>query len=831
MKRLLILTATLIITLIIGVLSINNSVAYSSTKLNTDMFVPASYIEFYDLNSPEDVYYCDGYLIVAEYVEGVNGQPNKSRLVIYDPTLNKYVTNDNIKYSVSCIAKYDEFILLLMDSNVYYLNLSNLTGEPQKTATDFGCSSFSVNNNKLITTKTSTINAYTLSNDNGTLKVDNHTVVSEVQNPINVLFSSNGCIYYLKENNELRIINTTSTDLPITKLTTSVINFTEFNNFIYFTSPDGVYKIHKESPYTLTKIYEVSNQTTLGYIVEPTGITATESSILVADKRLNCVQEISTLDDKFTSFAITTEATCDYRLTASCENLILSENYIYALDNTIDSKKRIVKISINSQNKTYKKIDLSSFYEEYESFEIVSFTASDDLVFINYINTTLTETTYYLGLFKQVDGDVITLEKLYEIENSSVSSLYYLSKEFYYTDKYNAFDANNYININKITYSYDNNGAISVYNKKVTSNTELNGLLIDATIDVFGNHYLIYSQNDVNYLIRYYNGTTTTPTEIDFEIVNIQTDFNGNVYILDNENVIHKYVYNIESKEFNHLEYLINVNIDNLQITDFQLNYLNDCFYALSNACILKSSDNALQIEHLKSISANEVNLQNVTIDLKFIQVNENAKMFKVNINDYLVDGQNYYFKNIEAITNPNTTKIYLVISELENYYLISYSPTFYALVRKTSVEADATLILPENYSNNGISVSDNNGQVKYITNDTYVYTRPIIDDNFAIESLTKNSQVYLLKTITFNNKTLTLISKDDTLTPTGYILNGYLKNELAYDNTTTSNDITIVSDDASRKISNVLAVLAIALAVTVAALILEKKLLFNDKL
>ncbi len=829
MKKFLFLFATMIISFIIGVFSINNSVAFSNTKLNTDMFVPASFIEFYDLNSPEDIYYSDGYLVVAEYVEGTNNQPNKSRLVIYNPTTKTFVTNDTIRYSISSIAIYDNYILILMNNGIYYVKLDNPTQSPIET--DVDCNSFSVNGSTLITTKTSTINSYVLSSVNDELVISSHVEVTEVQEPSNVLLSSNGLIYYTKQNKELRSFDTSKTDRLVTNLQTSIINLTEFGDYIYFTSVDGVYKILKNTPNTTTKIFEVTNQTTLGYVVEPTGITVTSNSILLADKKLDCIQEISPSIDQFTTFAITTESTCDYRLTSNCENLILSENYVYALDNTYDNKKRIVKTSIDNNLKIYKKIDLSNFYSEYEGFEVVDFTASDQMILMTYKSTTLTDTYNYLGLFKQIDGQVITLEKVYEIENASVSSLFYLSKEFYYTDVYNAFDANNYININRITYFEEQNGNIIVNNTKISQDTEIQGVLIDATIDVFGNYYLAYSQNGQNYLTRYYNGRTSTPATIDYNVLNIQTDFNGNVYILDDANKVHKYVYNTSTKLYDTSVYDINVNINGLILKDFQLNYLNDCFYALSNACILKSADNTLQIEHLQSISANDVKLTTLTTDLKFIQVNEKAKMFKVTVNDYIQDGQNLYFKDIEAISNPNTTKIYLVISELDNYYLISYSPTFYALVRKTSVEDDATLIAPNDYAQNNISIQTYNGESKFITNGVNVYARPIVDDNFIISSLNKDTQVYLVKTITFNNKTIALIANDANLTPCGYILNGYLKDEIITPNTIVNEDVTIISDDPSRKLSNVIAILSIALAITVASLILEKKLLFNDKL
>ena len=332
-------------------------------------------------------------------------------------------------------------------------------------------------------------------------------------------------------------------------------------------------------------------------------------------------------------------------------------------------------------------------------------------------------------------------------------------------------------------------------------------------------------------MIRYYNGSKTNEVLIDYTIYNIKTDFNGNVYILDDNNKIHKYEYDFTNKTYIESTYEINVTINGLICKDFELNYQNDYFFALSDACIFKSSDNALQIEHLKSILANDVELNKVATETKFIQVNQTAKMFKVSVEDFTVDGNNKYFKDIEAISNPNTTKIYLVISELDNYYLISYSPSFYALVRKSSVEADATLILPNNYGTNKISINDYNGDIKYITNDTNIYSRALVDEKIIVDTVDKNTKVYLLKTITFNNKTLALISTNDNLTPTGYILQGYLKDEIVTENTLLNEDVSIANDNSSRKISNVFSVLAIALAVTVAMLILEKKLLFNDKL
>ncbi len=831
MKKLLTVFSTIFITSLILLFAILPKKVYAKNLANTEMYVPSSYIEFYDLNSPEDIHYSNnGYLIVSEFVEKTdNLSQDKSRLIIYNPNDDKYYVNETISYSVSCIETYENFILFLMNSSIYYIDVNNLTGSA--THLNVPCHNFSLkineNNATLITLKSSTINSYILSIDNGQLEVSNESVVLPTVEPQNVLITDNGNIFYTIQNKELRLYSPSNkTNTFIKTLDTAIINMTQVNNYIYYTASDGVYKINTTS-YEIEKIINTSSSNVLGALIEPTGITNYNGNILVADKKLNAIQEISTATNSFTNFAITTESTADFRLTNSATNLKMSENFLYALDSSSSLQKRIVKISKNSREKVYKKISLDNLYNEYPSFNPLTFTASDDKILLYFESKTATETKKHLALFNQIDGETITLEKVYEQINNSVTSLNYISNEFYFTDELDAYDTNVYININKITTE---NGVLI---EKISQDKKIMGKLTHSCIDVFGNFYITYKLSDnKTYLLRYYDGIISnysidnTNIALDYNVLSVQTDFSGNVFILDDTNKVYRYKYNSEVNNFEYTTKNIVTN-SNLPIKDIAINYLQNDFYALSNACILKNKEgeNVLDIEHLAGISAQNVNLSEVLTQPIFITINKNAKIFKVTLNDY----DNMNFKNIMAIPNPNTLKTYVVISELEDYYLISYSPNFYGLVRKSTVQSN--IIPSENYENNKIFVTNENGEIKYVTNDTKIYSKPIIDDNFAIGICEKNQKVYVLKTVTFNNMSYSLISTNEDLTPTGYILNNYFKDEILQNTSLTSHEFNILDGDTAKKIKNTLAILLMTLSVTVTLLILEKKLLFNDKL
>ena len=142
LKRLfiLILSLTFTVFLSVGVLSVKSfNVKGATNETNTTMFMPASRLEFYELNSPQAICYQDGYLIISEYHKDPITNAETNKLIVYNPTKDSYEVNlSPTLINVTCVAKYDNYLLLLIDSAIFTLPLNNLTGTPTDTGIRVG---------------------------------------------------------------------------------------------------------------------------------------------------------------------------------------------------------------------------------------------------------------------------------------------------------------------------------------------------------------------------------------------------------------------------------------------------------------------------------------------------------------------------------------------------------------------------------------------------------------------------------------------------------------------------------------------------------------------
>ena len=376
-------------------------------------------------------------------------------------------------------------------------------------------------------------------------------------------------------------------------------------------------------------------------------------------------------------------------------------------------------------------------YEANNEYNIVDFAASDDHVLI-YDGTNLT-------LYKQIGNN---LESVYTVKNESVTSVDYLDDNFYYTHTAKSVElTHDYTKIYQITLPSETNNLESLQVIQLTSGEEVKGVVSLSTVDVFGNVYLLYKESSEaqNYILaRYYANTlyNKTTLTLDSAPLKIRCDFAGNVYMLNSNNTVSKYLLNEDSGEFTKQDYVVNL-AGGTQVKDICLSYRSDEVYYLSNACILKNDDNLLNVSNLNLISAENVNEKSIKNEISFLTIKKNAKIFKIEIGNYkVVDGKKY-FNSIVPITELNTSKCYPIIAEIESdYYLISYTNSIVALVRKTSVStdvfnaADATIIDKQNYSEFNITETQFNGEAKVISNTEYLFAKPIYNSNYQLNTI-----------------------------------------------------------------------------------------------
>ncbi len=795
-------------------------------KVELEAFLPSSNLQLYDLKSPLSLSYSqNGYMVITEHIGNTDGTSEFDRVSVYNPNTERFtaISSHPTIYNVTHAQEWNGYVFYLSSSTLYSVPADKLNSTP----VDTGITSsnfFTIKGNYLLTNTNNTIEIFTVAKTASGpqfSRLSSHNFTTK-----NAFISNENNVYYLFAGKLYCFDTASSTSYVVTSLYFDVNYMTEMGDYIYLTSIDGIFKVEKgknKQPILVVETDENANE--LGSFINPQGATVMGDMILIADPTLKCVQAI-TADGEFTDFAITTESTAYYRLTNNASILSVSENYTYVLDDGAqdengNSYKRIVKTAIDkTAEKRYTSISLKPLYQDGKKFEVKLLACSDDHIAIYQDKT--------LDLYEIV-GD--KLKKVYSIESESVTSLCYLDGEFYYTDYALYNFGYNVININKITIPSEDNGLYAITKEKVNESTIIRGVCHNLCVDVFGNVYMAVSDTveaRPTKLIRYANGSAQQTHTLSVKYNCLRVDFAGNVYGLTNSNTVHKFSYQansqIEKFEFD----------TTLPIKDIELNYRSNACYVLSNACILKSKDDTMDVENIADVGTNfDLNVILTNLSSRFVTIDKNAKLFKVTLGEYNEDGS---FKSITSIRNPSADKVYFIVAEIDNYYLVSYSAKFTALVRKTSISYAPNLkynlaIIGESYYDQfNIKIVDDGKKELKLTNDTTVFSRPIFDNAYALEEVLKGQTLYALKTITFNDKSMTLVSLTKDGEPIGYVLSGYLNNGIASEITLSTGSESVVTSDGKKHFNNVLMIGVIALTITLVALFIEKKLLFDKE-
>ena len=792
-----------------------------SKTVPTTTFLPSSFLQLYDLKSPVSISYSSsGYMVISEHIGGTDGTSLFDRISVYNPTTQKFgaLSPHPTIYNVTHAEEYGGYVFYLSNSRLYSVPTTNLSEEPFETPIT-SSNFFQIKGNYLITNTNNSIIIYEVSTQGGLTftKKSTHNFTTK-----NAFISEENNVYYLFGGKLYCFDTQSSTTYEVATVSVDVNYMAEIGGFIYLSSGTGIYRVEKTANSQVEQIISSDGVQKLGHLSSPQGLAVMDGNLLIADPTLKCVQAINPQTTEFTDFAITTESTADYRLTNNASSLSLSENYAYVLDDGEAKEdgsvyKRIVKVSIDKNaEKRYQSFSLEPLYEQNANLNIKLVTCSDSHIAI-YADKTL-------SLYNVLDG---TLKKEYSIESESVTSLFYLDGEFYYTDYALHNFEHNKVVVHKITLPSQDNELTEIKNVKLNENSLIKGVCNNIGGDVFGGVYMIVDPQDgeSSKLIKLKNGVATVLTEIDYAVKTIKVDFASNLYLLSDSNLLYKYGY----EDYTSFEtYKFDVD---LPIKDIDLNYRSNKCYALSNSCILQNSNDALEIINLSAISAKNLLTNQITTP-KFITASEDAKLFKITLNDY---DENFNFKSVTPITNPTPNKVYLVVAEIENYYIVSHSNKLVALINKTDTEYsqsnvfDYAIIPPSYYEEFDIEIEDLQGAERYISSNTVVFSKPIFDHTYETQTISKGEKVKAVQTVTFNGTSLTLISDlSDNLK--GYVVSGYLLSSIQGEVTTQTQTVNVVTSNGSRHFNNTLMILVIALTVTLVALFIEKKLLFDKE-
>lgn len=826
---------TLIITFLI--FSLSTLFTVSKTKANAEPigdnsvevtpFMPMTALEFLDLAAPKAVAYTDeGFLLISSYENGV-----AYVYVIKDDGVSKEYVKVKLDAvnEVNCVYMVGDYVLYLDNSVIW---AKNVYGDDPADNTGIVASfSFSVRGNKLVCTTNNYVNFYNVSLRSDGKPQITHEATEPAADPYYCMLDNSGNCYYSNRNKEVyAIYSDHRQSLIISALSEPATYMTEVGGNVYFTTASGLYKFGTNGENAEVKtVYEASDAASdLGEFNSPQGLAVRNGKLLVADSTLNCVQEINPETDEFTTFAITTESTANYRLTKNAEKLFLSENYVYALDDGLTPAgaphkyKRIVKITAAGERRYYK-INLDDINAAEELSDVL-FAASDDYILIY-------DGREKIALYKQNEsGAEITLEKIFETQ-STATALTYLDGAFYYAKtEINRLSKNeNYTQVYKIDYPNDENELEEVEVNKILKDELVMSPCVDLSSDVFGGIYLLtYSEAaDETAVYKVDEGALSSIKAAKKPISGLSLDFFGCAFYVNADGKIVKMNFTDGSASTQSMNMP-----SNLPVKDLSLDYHRDSAFVLSSACIFKTRPETFKIENLSKVSASTLNKTEVLTDPVFMSVTKNAKLFKVPVDEFNFVGGERFFKSISAVQNLSTDKVYVVIDDLNpDYYLAACSKNTNSLVKRDKVVPGGaiSIILPENYEAYGISVKTFDEEVRYSTGSVTLTSKPVVDDNYKVGSLSDGEKIYLLKTVTYNNKSFALVKTESGVT--GYVPLGYAEKSGEYFDFNETATVTVTSSDngAARK-RTALMLFIISLTVVSAALILEFKLLFKTR-
>lgn len=701
----------------------NEALATSATEIGTSIVLPESYVEYFSLHSPVDVWTNGTEFAVSEsdrivYFDGTNYKAVKLS------ELELFKDKDLTSHSVSKIYKVGDYVLFLFHMDVYKLNINDLTVSATgiKTST-----TFAVNGEWLLTNSSTSISLYRISLTNGDLAIE-----SEPSSTHNLGYTANklcinssGVIFYERENHVYRYSK--NRPVALTPEIKAVRSITYADGQIFISAESGIYKMDEEGN-SRNLLVSSGSDSSLGKVVDPQGIFFSGGNLYVADKSLNAISEFNLSSGDFTDFFITTNYSGKKRITENVHDLFTDGDTAYVLD-----EKHLIIIDGNSDKTTALELG------EYTGSKIVA--ATNGTVLLS-TGTSLKLLSLTDGVFNEteISGDLSPLKNV-----SAISTF-----------------ENDYFLINNETVSNEPKAVIyklSTKTMKLEYLTAFDGRGDEIATDIFGDIYLsVYHEGIYKVHLTDINATRFEVfTNSNEKILSIFADYEGNLYSLYANDKIVRTSPNGQTQIFS--LYLSENLPKTAECVAFAPTDTTKTTYVLYNGFLLSADSDSLNVATPKRITVPE----NFEITLKenaeFVTVKKEAKFFQVNLDaEY-----DRYFDYTDISTHTDEKEKFVRITETERYSLIA-NERIVAIVRTEDlIDSSVTVTAVD--------------KTLYAVNDCNAYFLPIIKNYDKSYSIEKNRCVKVLSALSYNDVDYLLIETDG---KRGYVAEKLFKDGVA---------------------------------------------------
>lgn len=631
-----VLSILLFIFVFAGVFAFNTTLKVNaeSNVLTTSPFLPASYLEYYNLSSPTDVAEDKNHVYIAE---------NKAVLK-FDKTTQEYSELPLADMMITKIACFNDKVYFLSSSKLYLISddFTSYKEVANSISTYFYISDL------LYSNTSSDIKLYSRNGDEfleqESYSLGTTTLFCVDEGDANEVFHA---IYYFTESSCYALYRQTGAKVKLFDASVSYATFSDKK--IYYATGDGIFT-YSTTNGLITQLTSDDQKS------QTSGFSVYGDRMLISYRSLNLVKEFDLRSYSFTGKIITTFSDLAGRLPEQVTEITSDNENLYVLKRDSSLINRLMKFSSDGQTQSEINVDLS-FNPDIicVSGEYVALANGSDTIKIVKLGETengVIQTEEALSVRGTDAGNVVAIvnfeEDFYIIKNATVTG----SKQY-----------PTVITASKTSsgYSYDANKFYYYEEKEGTAKT--------ATINAFGEIFILMSDGSV----IEYDAVNSSARLKDFTVPasasKIQADFE-NLYFLSEGKIT-----NADSGE----TYVIskNKNYGEADAVSFEFILLENKAFFLYGGFILDTTSLPLKTPNTFLVPENYDKTLKEQVTLA--RLNENAKMYEVEKGEK-------YFEYVQYKINTSSLSFVVINDDYNDFLLIADDEKTY-IVRKADVD------------------------------------------------------------------------------------------------------------------------------------------------
>ena len=667
--------------------------------VGSEIVLPSSYSEYYDLYCPVDIAFCGETFAILENDEA---DASKNRLVVFNG--ERYTAYSLSDYGATEIEYFGNDILFLSGSRIYKFLFADNAAQDTGLVAAY---SFSVCDNDVLLNNSNGIEIYSYASGTFSLSCS-----LPFDRRIETLVLDSSAAYYFSGTSIYSFDRTTeeATQIATYKNLGTARYSAIRDGKLYFAVESGIFCCD-----AATGVYKRVNLAASSDDVR--GLAFGGERLYACYKGVGAVNEIDlktfgTEDhdadaENFTSYAITYDGNRIDRISSAASSLSVTKDALFVLDG----------FSIKRSGERFTEYSLAPFVE---SDSVISAFSTDDKTLCAVEALASGDTVLHFYSFKDGFSQTATVT-----DYTSVTDVICFEGDYLFINN-RTNSSKQYAEVLRI--APDGTDAMIVADPLGT------GWKIGT--DAFGEIYLDLSVDGGEYI---YSATKGKMLAISATVNSIFGDFDGNVYFADDEKI-----YRFDGTEKREFTPTLWANApENAVIKKLGVLTETDRVYVLYNGFVVAIPD-GLGIVTPKTVPVPEDFLIDFTENVALKKAKSGSKLFRISLDD---KEENGVFDYIRKGTETEETE-YLVIRSFDNYSLAANLDGTFFIRNADLYDAPAPKITEADYS-------------RFVTSDMNAYKLPLAYPPFDDFKINKNAEVTVYGRLVFGGTEYSLITFD----------------------------------------------------------------------